>query len=251
VALERAPGWRVKGMAERVGSLEEERAADRRRRRDDGDFPATPLRKTIADAEDEGEREGSSEERRKRLDALRKEFDDDTDTRLGDRSRQFLDKCADDDDATLGRDALRLRRDDDDRSRRRDDDDARSRRRRDAEEGSRRDPAFEQPGSAIYGPTGRADRGEWGLGLNPDVVADRRLSATMAECQWRADKIAAIFSASAPHPMQGEKLSAYRRRLLRPFQKYSELYKKLDLATLGTLRKRRKRGRRRYSRPCS
>jgi hypothetical protein len=240
----------VKGIAERVGSLEETRAADRanvghhkkriyddddddRGRRRDGDYPGTPLRKHIAD-DNEQEFEGRPHER---IAKLREAFEADDGASLSDKSRKFLDDCADHDDPQIGRSALKLLHDDHMRGRAQDDDDNRrrdSRRRRDAEhENPRRDPAYEF-GTEIHGPARGDANHEWGLSCNPDPIADRRLSSEMANYQARADRIAAIFSAHAPSPMQGEKLTNYRRRLLRPFQQYSELYKKIDLCTLGT-----------------
>jgi hypothetical protein len=53
--------------------------------------------------------------------------------------------------------------------------------------------------------------------------------AKMADAQARADKVYAAFSDSAPRPLQGENLDAYRRRLAGGLKKHSSSLSSVDL----------------------
>ena len=57
----------------------------------------------------------------------------------------------------------------------------------------------------------------------------RKRDAAMASAQARADAVCAARGERAPPPMSGEKLSAYRRRLLRDLRHESKDFGKLDL----------------------
>jgi len=54
-----------------------------------------------------------------------------------------------------------------------------------------------------------------------------------ADCQARADAVYQQYGKSAPRPMDGEGLMAYRKRLLRTVQPHSKIWAKADLATIG------------------
>lgn len=53
-----------------------------------------------------------------------------------------------------------------------------------------------------------------------------------ADAQAKADSVMAAFGKSATRPMQGENLMAYRKRLLRGLQAYSDDYKGIDLKAI-------------------
>ncbi len=63
--------------------------------------------------------------------------------------------------------------------------------------------------------------------------ADMASEEEYADCQSRADAVFQQFGKSAPRPLQGEGLMAYRRRLLRTMQPHSKAWEKADLATIG------------------
>lgn len=54
-----------------------------------------------------------------------------------------------------------------------------------------------------------------------------------ADCQARADAVYQQYGKSAPRPMDGEGLMAYRKRLLRTVQPHSKTWAKADLSTIG------------------
>lgn len=54
-----------------------------------------------------------------------------------------------------------------------------------------------------------------------------------ADCQARADAVYQQYGKSAPRPLDGEGLMAYRKRLLRTVQPHSKAWAKADLATIG------------------
>jgi hypothetical protein len=58
---------------------------------------------------------------------------------------------------------------------------------------------------------------------------DGELRNAFADAQAQADAVAAQWGGRAPAPLVGESLRGYRRRLIRPFQKYSAVYKGVDL----------------------
>jgi hypothetical protein len=50
-----------------------------------------------------------------------------------------------------------------------------------------------------------------------------------SEAQMRADRVYSALGGSAPPPMAGKRLSAYRRRLLSPLMSHLETFKELDV----------------------
>lgn len=72
-------------------------------------------------------------------------------------------------------------------------------------------------------------------GMNPRQRADADIEHRnqMAAAQSRADAVANLFGSAAPRPMDGETLLAYRRRLLTPYQNYSERFKSVRLDALS------------------
>jgi hypothetical protein len=62
-----------------------------------------------------------------------------------------------------------------------------------------------------------------------DSDAAAKRSRDMVDTQCRADSVAQAFGESVPKPMQAEDVLAYRRRLLRPFQRHSKEFKDVDL----------------------
>lgn len=56
--------------------------------------------------------------------------------------------------------------------------------------------------------------------------------AAMADVQARADSVAQAFGDSAPRPLQGEDIGAYRRRLAKKFQAHSERAKEVNLMAI-------------------
>lgn len=57
-------------------------------------------------------------------------------------------------------------------------------------------------------------------------------AAEYADAQAKADSVLASFGKSASRPLQGESLMAYRKRLLRGLQAYSDSYKGINLASI-------------------
>lgn len=57
--------------------------------------------------------------------------------------------------------------------------------------------------------------------------------AEMAEVQAQADSVAHAFGDSAPRPLQGETLLAYRKRLASKFKAHSETYSSIDLTAIN------------------
>jgi hypothetical protein len=68
-------------------------------------------------------------------------------------------------------------------------------------------------------------------GAARELVADsqRRHEHAMADAQARADAVAGEWGEQAPPPLSGEKLQAYRCRLLRRYQRFSKEFKLADL----------------------
>lgn len=66
-----------------------------------------------------------------------------------------------------------------------------------------------------------------------DVKADADEPAAYADAQARADSVYAAFGDSAPRPLQGESLMAYRRRLARKLQTHSTAWKAVKLEAIG------------------
>ena len=62
------------------------------------------------------------------------------------------------------------------------------------------------------------------------VAADSaERSMAIVDAQVRCDEVASRFGESAPKPMSGEDPLAYRRRVLRPFQRHSKEFATVDL----------------------
>jgi hypothetical protein len=58
---------------------------------------------------------------------------------------------------------------------------------------------------------------------------ERQRNMELADAQSRADKVCIEFGSRADMPMLGESPTAYRRRLLRPFWKFSPEWQGIDL----------------------
>lgn len=56
--------------------------------------------------------------------------------------------------------------------------------------------------------------------------------AKYADCQAKADSVYAAFGKSASRPLKGESLAAYRTRLMRGLQGYSDAYKEVNLRSI-------------------
>ena len=56
--------------------------------------------------------------------------------------------------------------------------------------------------------------------------------AKYADCQAKADSVYAAFGKSASRPLKGESLNAYRTRLMRGLQAYSDAYKEVNLRSI-------------------
>jgi len=71
-------------------------------------------------------------------------------------------------------------------------------------------------------------------GAARELVADsqRRHEHAMADAQARGDEIAGLWGEKAPPPLSGERLQAYRCRLLRRYQRFSKEFKMADLDTI-------------------
>lgn len=57
--------------------------------------------------------------------------------------------------------------------------------------------------------------------------------AALADAQARADSVASAFGDSAPRPLNGESVLAYRKRLVGRYQKHSDAWKGVDLASVA------------------
>ena len=66
----------------------------------------------------------------------------------------------------------------------------------------------------------------------PKPVSDADY-AEMAEVQAQADSVASAFGDSAPRPLQGETLLAYRKRLASKFKTHSDTYSSIDLTAIN------------------
>ena len=61
-------------------------------------------------------------------------------------------------------------------------------------------------------------------------------SGAMADAQAKADSVYQAFGKAASRPLQGENLLAYRKRLLRGLQSYSDQYKDIKLAAIADVK---------------
>jgi hypothetical protein len=66
----------------------------------------------------------------------------------------------------------------------------------------------------------------------PKHVSDEDY-AQMADAQARADSVASAYGDSAPRPLQGETLLAYRKRLASKFKQHSKDYKDVDINAIN------------------
>ena len=64
------------------------------------------------------------------------------------------------------------------------------------------------------------------------MKADEEEEAKMADAQAHCDSVMAAFGKSASRPLKGENLMAYRKRLLRGLQSYSDSWKSVDLKAI-------------------
>ncbi|HEX3666181.1 MAG TPA: hypothetical protein VHU23_13235 [Rhizomicrobium sp.] len=80
-------------------------------------------------------------------------------------------------------------------------------------------------------PLADEDEGDGLTGLTGQDLLDAKNKQTSAliDAQARCDSVAQAFGQSAPRFMAGETTMGYRRRLLRPFQGYSEKFKGVDI----------------------
>ena len=154
--------------------------------------------------------------------------------------------------------ADKKRKDDDDDSRHDDDDDARK---DDDEEEAEKTPALkrmmknasemdddaemEGPEEPIMDAEGSDPKEELPAGeIKPDdddahcdddeeeekmAAKQDSMFAKFADVQAKADSVLAAFGKSASRPLQGETVTAYRKRLLRGLQGYSDAYKKVNI----------------------
>ena len=63
-----------------------------------------------------------------------------------------------------------------------------------------------------------------------NTIRGRR--AKLAQFQARADSVCALMGSTAPRPLEGESVNGYARRILRPWAKFSDEWKGIDLGTL-------------------
>jgi hypothetical protein len=73
---------------------------------------------------------------------------------------------------------------------------------------------------------------ERGRDLMRDHLAREKERAGMADAQYKAEQACSAWGGSAAFPMSGETLLAFRRRLLRPWMKYSKEFGEVDVSTL-------------------
>jgi colicin import membrane protein len=66
-------------------------------------------------------------------------------------------------------------------------------------------------------------------GAQYEIKADSVLAAIQSD----ADKASSSWGRDAPHPWDGERITAYRRRTARQHQQYSPLWRDVDLSTLS------------------
>ena len=62
--------------------------------------------------------------------------------------------------------------------------------------------------------------------------ADNKKEAEFADAQAKADSVMAAFGKAASRALKGESLTAYRKRLMRGLQSYSDSFKSVNLATI-------------------
>jgi len=68
--------------------------------------------------------------------------------------------------------------------------------------------------------------------VKADAEEDETESAAMADAQARADSVLQLHGKHAPRPMSGEKAHAYRNRVLKPLQQFSERFKNVDFSKI-------------------
>ena len=132
----------------------------------------------------------------------------------------------DDDDSKMDDDDKYVARKGDDDMKKKDDDMMKKKKRKDAE-GSN---------PVVHGPAGE---------MKPDDDEDMKMDddeeeamkadeeeAAMADAQAHCDSVMAAFGKSAGRPLKGENLMAYRKRLLRGVQGYSDSWKNVDLKSI-------------------
>lgn len=69
-----------------------------------------------------------------------------------------------------------------------------------------------------------------------DQEEDETESAAMADAQARADSVLQLHGKHAPRPMRGETAQAYRNRLLKPLQEFSEAFKDVDFTKIADIK---------------
>ena len=132
----------------------------------------------------------------------------------------------DDDDSKMDDDDKYVARKGDDDMKKKDDDMMKKKKRKDAE-GSN---------PVVHGPAGEIKPDDDDAKKDDDdeeeaMKADEE-EAAMADAQAHCDSVMAAFGKSAGRPLKGENLMAYRKRLLRGVQGYSDSWKNVDLKAI-------------------
>ena len=124
---------------------------------------------------------------------------------------------------------------------RKDDDDAKKHRKDDDEEDDRKDAEHSNP--IVHGKAGEIkpdddedDRKDDDAKKDDDeeeeAMRKDEEEAAMCDAQAKADSVYAAFGKSASRPLKGENLMAYRKRMARGLQGYSDAYKEVNLASI-------------------
>jgi len=125
---------------------------------------------------------------------------------------------------------------------RKDDDDAKKHRKDDDEEDDRKDAEHSNP--IVHGKAGEIkpdddedDRKDDDAKKDDDEEEEEAMrkdeeEAAMCDAQAKADSVYAAFGKSASRPLKGENLMAYRKRMARGLQGYSDAYKEVNLASI-------------------
>ena len=86
----------------------------------------------------------------------------------------------------------------------------------------------------VHGKAGeiKPDEEEAKMDEDEEAMKADEEEAMYADAQAKADSVMAAFGKSASRPLKGENLLAYRKRLLRGLQAYSDAYKDINLASI-------------------
>jgi len=126
------------------------------------------------------------------------------------------------------------KRKDDDEMEMKDDDDDMKRHRKDNDDSmKRKDYMGSNP--VEHGPAGEIKPDDDDAKMDDDdemAMKKDEEAAEYADMQAKCDSVLAAFGKSASRPLQGESLMAYRKRLLRGLQAYSDSFKDINLASI-------------------